>query len=167
MLVDASGKPVGDALPERAKPSGVVEVVRSFSYKLNMGNDEHGRPTYESADFFCCPKAQCAPEDQEAGEPEASTSSVWKRWSRSIRVFRERRARKQAGPAACGVRHERDNVDAAARKANGKRQHGTVLRPYGSWTGGLNDAGYGILRIDGHLERAHRISYLEFIGPIP
>ena len=35
------------------------------------------------------------------------------------------------------------------------------------WTGGLNDAGYGILRIDGHLERAHRISYLEFIGPIP
>ena len=98
MLVDASGKPVGDSLPERAKPSGVVEVVRSFSYKLNMGNDEHGRPTYESADFFCCSKAQCAPEDQE----EVSRSLdefCMEEVVQSIRVFRERRARKQAGAA--------------------------------------------------------------------
>ena len=56
MLVDANGKPVGDSLPERAKPSGVVEVVRSCSFKLNLGN-------YQSFDFFCSQKAQCLPEE--------------------------------------------------------------------------------------------------------
>ena len=56
MLVDANGKPVGDSLPERAKPSGVVEVVRSCSFKLNLGN-------YQSFDFFCSQKAQCFPEE--------------------------------------------------------------------------------------------------------
>ena len=56
MLVDASGKPVGDSLPERAKPSGVVEVVRSCSFKLNLGN-------YQSMDFFCSQKAQCLPDE--------------------------------------------------------------------------------------------------------
>ena len=56
MLVDANGKPVGDSLPERAKPSGVVEVVRSCSFKLNLGN-------YQSMDFFCSQKAQCLPDE--------------------------------------------------------------------------------------------------------
>ena len=37
---------------------GFVEVARSFSYKLNMGN-------YESRDFFCSQKAECKPEDAE------------------------------------------------------------------------------------------------------
>lgn len=32
--------------------TGTVEIVRSFSYKLNTGN-------YESRDFFCSQKAQC------------------------------------------------------------------------------------------------------------
>ena len=39
--------------------AGRVEVVRSFSYKLNVGN-------YESRDFFCSQKAECAAEDAEA-----------------------------------------------------------------------------------------------------
>ena len=56
MLVDASGNPVGDELPERPKPSGVVEVVRSVSFKLNLGN-------YQSMDFFCSQKAQCLPDE--------------------------------------------------------------------------------------------------------
>jgi hypothetical protein len=56
MLVDASGKPVGDSLPERPKPSGVVEVVRACSFKLNLGN-------YQSMDFFCSQKAQCLPDE--------------------------------------------------------------------------------------------------------
>ena len=56
MLVDANGKPVGDSLPERPKPSGIVEVVRSVSFKLNLGN-------YQSFDFFCSQKAQCLPEE--------------------------------------------------------------------------------------------------------
>ena len=37
----------------------LVEVARSFSYKLNSGN-------YESRDFFCSQKAECKPEDAEA-----------------------------------------------------------------------------------------------------
>ena len=37
----------------------IVEVARSFSYKLNAGN-------YESRDFFCSQKAECNAEDAEA-----------------------------------------------------------------------------------------------------
>ena len=36
----------------------LVEIARSFSYKLNVGN-------YESRDFFCSQKAECAPKDAE------------------------------------------------------------------------------------------------------
>ncbi len=39
--------------------NGLVEVTRSFSYKLNAGN-------YESRDFFCSQKAECAPADAPA-----------------------------------------------------------------------------------------------------
>jgi hypothetical protein len=35
-----------------AKLEGRMEVVRSFSYKLNVGN-------YESRDFFCSAKGSC------------------------------------------------------------------------------------------------------------
>src|ERR1700753_2313081 len=38
---------------------GRVEVTRSFSYKLNVGN-------YESRDFFCSQKAECKWKDAEA-----------------------------------------------------------------------------------------------------
>lgn len=41
------------------KPSHYVEVARSFSFKLNVGN-------YESRDFFCSQKAECKAEDAEA-----------------------------------------------------------------------------------------------------
>lgn len=39
-------------LKGRPKIVGTVEIVRSFSYKLNVGN-------YESRDFFCSQKAEC------------------------------------------------------------------------------------------------------------
>ena len=35
-----------------------VEIARSFSYKLNVGN-------YESRDFFCSQKSECAAEEAE------------------------------------------------------------------------------------------------------
>lgn len=38
--------------------TGRVEIVRSFSFKLNVGQ-------YESRDFFCSQKAECAAEDME------------------------------------------------------------------------------------------------------
>lgn len=40
------------------EPSQLVEVARSFSFKLNAGN-------YESRDFFCSQKAECKAEDAE------------------------------------------------------------------------------------------------------
>lgn len=42
-----------------SKITGRVEVVRSFSYKLNTGN-------YETRDFFCSQRAECDAEDAEA-----------------------------------------------------------------------------------------------------
>lgn len=51
MILDASGKP---AAGEPAIPGRMVEVVRSVSFKLNLGN-------YQSMDFFCSQKAQCEP----------------------------------------------------------------------------------------------------------
>jgi hypothetical protein len=39
--------------------NGLVEVARSFAFKLNAGN-------YQSADFFCSQKAECKPEEVEA-----------------------------------------------------------------------------------------------------
>ena len=37
----------------------LVEIARSYSFKLNVGN-------YESRDFFCSQKAECRPEEAEA-----------------------------------------------------------------------------------------------------
>lgn len=41
-----------------SKPK-LIEIARSFSYKLNVGN-------YESRDFFASQKAECRAEDAEA-----------------------------------------------------------------------------------------------------
>lgn len=37
----------------------IIEIARSFTYKLNVGN-------YESRDFFCSQKSECNAEDAEA-----------------------------------------------------------------------------------------------------
>jgi hypothetical protein len=89
-----------DALLIRVTPikspiSETVEVVRSFSYKLNMGNDEHGRPSYESADFFCSHKAQCALEDRDEVGRDLDAFCM-EQVLDSIKEFKARRAAKQA-----------------------------------------------------------------------
>lgn len=43
-------------MENKTAPSEMVEIARSFSFKLNMGN-------YESRDFFCSQKAECKAED--------------------------------------------------------------------------------------------------------
>lgn len=48
MLVGADGRTITGAVPS----AKLVEVVRSVSFKLNLGN-------YQSMDFFCSQKAQC------------------------------------------------------------------------------------------------------------
>lgn len=50
-------------LRSSAKPVARVEIARSFSYKLNCAN--YGGAQYESHDFFCSEKAECAIEDEE------------------------------------------------------------------------------------------------------
>jgi len=46
-------------MAKKEESSGLVEVARSFAFKLNCGN-------YQSADFFCSQKAECLAEDVEA-----------------------------------------------------------------------------------------------------
>lgn len=53
-ILDASGR----AVTPEAVNHAVIEITRSFSFKLNLGN-------YQSADFFCSQKAQSRPEDAE------------------------------------------------------------------------------------------------------
>lgn len=44
------------------------------------------------------------------------------------------------------------------------------LQPCWLWTAALDGRGYGVIStggMDGHLERAHRVSYRLYVGPIP
>ncbi len=77
--------------PERPKPSGLVEVVRSVSFKLNLGN-------YQSMDFFCSQKAQCESSDAD------SVSADLYEWCfdqvmESVRDVQAKQAKKEAGKA--------------------------------------------------------------------
>lgn len=45
-------------MSENGNPSQLVEIARSFSYRLNVGG-------YEHRDFFCSQKAECRAEDAE------------------------------------------------------------------------------------------------------
>ncbi len=45
--------------PDSPLPSHrIVEIARSFSFKLNLGN-------YQSADFFCSQKGECREDEAE------------------------------------------------------------------------------------------------------
>lgn len=55
VLFDADGNPLA---VEREQTGRMVEVVRSFSFKLNLGN-------YQSCDFFCSEKSLCAEHEAE------------------------------------------------------------------------------------------------------
>lgn len=98
MLYGADGKPLPESepIPQRGREALAnvsalahdVTITRSFSFKLNLGN-------YESADFFCSQKADCAPGDAEEvslGLYEFCVDEVMK----SVRDLKERRARKEA-----------------------------------------------------------------------
>ncbi len=79
----------------RPQPSGLVEVVRSVSFKLNLGN-------YQSMDFFCSQKAQC-----EASQSDEISIDLYD-WCydqvmASVRDVKEKQARKQAGMAERNV----------------------------------------------------------------
>lgn len=88
MILDASGKPIsGDA----DHPVRSIEIVRSFSFKLNLGD-------YQSADFFCSRKEQATMETVD----EISTSIYewcYEEVMDSVREVKAAQARKKAAMA--------------------------------------------------------------------
>jgi hypothetical protein len=94
ILYGGDGRP---AVSNRAT-IGTSEVVRSFSYKLRLTKPD-GSPSYESADFFACSKAQC--DDETRAEISGDLDQFcMDEVLESIRKFIERRNRKQARNAA-------------------------------------------------------------------
>ena len=85
MLYDASGRP---AQPETQQPARTVEIARSFSFKLNLGN-------YQSADFFCSQKASCSADMAEEVSADLYEFCV-DQVQQAIKDFQERQARKSA-----------------------------------------------------------------------
>lgn len=85
MILDPSGRP---AQPEQTVTNPTVEVVRSFSFKLNLGN-------YQSADFFCSQKAACHADMAEEVSRDLYEFCVDQVQS-AIKDFQERQARKSA-----------------------------------------------------------------------
>ena len=60
-------------------PRTQIEIVRSFSFKKNLGN-------YEMADFFCSEKVVCDPEDAEKMS-DALYQFCKKEVAKSVAVF--------------------------------------------------------------------------------
>jgi len=69
----------------------MVEIARSFSYKL-------GLPNYSSADFFCSQKAQCKPEDAEKTS-EALYQFCKSEVARAVTEFKRDQEKKNSAPA--------------------------------------------------------------------
>lgn len=89
MILDASGKPMPGETPEPSQRQ--VEIVRSVSFKLNLGN-------YQSMDFFCSQKAACDPADAD----QVSTDLYewcYEQVMDSVAEVRAKQARKQAQSA--------------------------------------------------------------------
>ena len=68
-------------LPSKPDTGPRVEIARSFSFKLNMGN-------YESRDFFCSQKAECKIEDSERVS-QALHDFCKSQVMRAVREYRE------------------------------------------------------------------------------
>ena len=86
-ILGADGRTVKGQQPD----TKVVEVVRSVSFKLNLGN-------YQSMDFFCSQKAQC-----QADEVDTVSADLYD-WCydqvmASVKDVKEKQARKEAARA--------------------------------------------------------------------
>ncbi len=78
-----------DALLIKAPPKlDRVEIARSFSFKLNLGN-------YQSADFFCSQKSECSVEDAESAS-EALYQFCKKQVMKAVNDYQIEAVRKQA-----------------------------------------------------------------------
>lgn len=82
----------GIILKPEVKITGQVEIVRSFSYKMNVGN-------YESRDWFVSKKATCQEEDAD------ETSTLLAEWCQeevleSVKQYRALIAQQRSKGAA-------------------------------------------------------------------
>lgn len=87
ILFDADGKP----LVTDPHGPGNAEVVRSVSFKLNLGN-------YQSMDFFCSQKAQCAADETD----QVSTDLYdwcYDQVMASVKDVKDKQAKKEAAQA--------------------------------------------------------------------
>jgi len=86
ILYGGDGRP---AVTERTL--GTSEVVRSVSFKLNLGN-------YQSMDFFCSQKAQC---DRDEVDSVSTDLYDWcyDQVMASVKGVKEKQARKEAAQA--------------------------------------------------------------------
>ena len=105
MLLDASGREFAGerqaelpaSLPSVVQPP-MISITRSFSYKLNLKNPD-GSPTYESCDFFCSKGAECDPASAEEVSRDLYEFCM-EQVLEDIRLFKERRSKKQAQRSA-------------------------------------------------------------------
>lgn len=65
-----------DKIPEKPKNLNIVEITRSYSRKLDLGN-------YESADFFCSQKAEVTEDD------DLKAVSAWLAYQCQLDVMRQ------------------------------------------------------------------------------
>jgi hypothetical protein len=72
-------------------PGKMVEVVRSVSFKLNLGN-------YQSMDFFCSQKAQCEIADVDQVSADLY-EWCYEQVMDSVRDVKEKQAKKEAAIA--------------------------------------------------------------------
>lgn len=89
MILGPDSKPLNGE--ETQPPARHVEIVRSVSFKLNLGN-------YQSMDFFCSQKAQCQPDEAD------STSADLYEWCyeqvmESVKQVKDKQAKKEAAMA--------------------------------------------------------------------
>ena len=84
LLYDADGEIIRGSEPDPRR----VEVVRSVSFKLNLGN-------YQSMDFFCSQKSEVNAEDAEAAS-EALYNFCRKQVMQSVSDFQIEQVRKEA-----------------------------------------------------------------------
>lgn len=90
MILGPDARPL--AGEPQAQTARQVEIVRSVSFKLNLGN-------YQSMDFFCSQKAQCDPDQVD----EVSTSLYdwcYEQVMDSVRDVKAAQAKKEAAMAA-------------------------------------------------------------------
>lgn len=90
-------------LGRKPETQALVEVCRSFAYKLNLEN--HGGPRYESADFFASRKMQCAAEDADWVSQQIFEECVAE-VRESVTRFKEEMHRKMAAQSKAAERRK-------------------------------------------------------------